>query len=153
MAAVGLGDQQGQVALRQQLGVAPYFGFDVRGVVVRVEVARRYDTGDVAGGAFEVALPGAGDQRHGDAVPDGLVAQGGEVAGPVLAVEEVQLVLQLHHDHRSVRRVLALGEERQRLVEPGGDPVEEARLVLTDPQLGVRPSQAGSAPPSHSEQM
>lgn len=30
VAAVGLGDQQRQAALRQQLGVAPHFGFDVR---------------------------------------------------------------------------------------------------------------------------
>ncbi len=137
MAPVGLGDQQRQVALRQQLRVAPHLGLDVRGVVVRVEVAGRYDALDVAGRSLDVTLSGAGDQRHGDAVAQCLVAQGGQIARAVLAVEEVQLVLQLHHDDGTARRVLTACQQWQHLVEPRGDLFEEARFVLPYPHLRV----------------
>lgn len=139
MTAIGLGDEQGQVTVGQHLCVSADFGLDVRGVVVRVEVARRDDSGDVSGGALDVALPRTGDEGHGDAVAQRLVAQGGQVTGAVLAVEEVELVLQLHHDDGAVGRVLALGEQRQHLVEPSGDLGEEARLVLPYPQVGIEP--------------
>ena len=76
-------------------------------------------------------------------MPYGLVTQRGHIARAVLAVEEVQFVLQLHHDDGAAGRVLPLGEERQHLVEPGGDPVEEARLVLPDPELRVRAQPGG----------
>lgn len=137
MTAVGLGDEQGQVTVGQHLCVSPDFGLDVRGVVVRVEVARGDDSGDVSGGSLDVALPGTGDEGHGDAVTQGLVAQGGQVTGAVLTVEEVELVLQLHHDDGSVGRVLALGEQRQHMVEPCGDLGEEARLALPYTEVGI----------------
>ncbi len=136
--AVRLGDQQRQPAIREQLGIPPYLCLEVRGIVVRVEIARGYDVLHVAGGTEKITLTGAGDQRHGDAMGNRLVAQRGDVAGAVLAVEEVELVLQLDHDDRATGSVLAGGEDRQHLVEPLRHPAEEAGLVLAHLQRRIQ---------------
>ena len=115
---VRLGDHERQVALGEDPGVVA--GLLVEGGcgIVGVQVHRGHHGRGVAGGAGKLALPGAGDDRHLDAVRAGALGQMRHVLLGVRAVEEVQLVLDLHQRDRPSARQLRLGEDRHDGIEP-----------------------------------
>ncbi len=149
MVAVGFTDHQGLIQLPHTAGIIMDF-IAKRGIAdVPVEIKRQMDTAGPPESPFCIRLPCTAEKRDRYPKFSGHVTEGRDITARIGAIEEIQLVFQLHENNRAAAVDLMLCNIRNNLAIPAAHVFQIGGIVLAhlNGVIGQKPRRKGSAVP------